>query len=583
MNPPNSSSPLKKELLRHRPLIRQAMAYSLVVNILVLAPTFFMLEVYDRVVTSRSATTLGMLLLLVIGAYVMMELLEIVRGRLMHRAAERADAGLRQRLFDAVFAAKLRRQPGSTTQPFADLKTVREFMTSPPLMAMMDAPASLLFLVLIFVISPWLGVLASIGALVQVIIAIRTEKRTMPVLTEASKAAMEAQAYAGGTLRNAQVIEAMGMMGNLHRRWMALQHEFLKKQADASDHAGVNTAGSKFVQTLQGSLILGAACWLSLKGGMLGGGGMMIVASMLGTRVLAPLGQLVSQWQTVVGARNAYARLETILAGSADREPGMSLPPPTGKLSVENVLAAAPGTSLPILRGVNFALAPGELLVVVGPSAAGKTTLARLLVGVWPAVSGKVRLDGADVFSWNKEELGPHVGYLPQNVELFDGSIAENIARFGDIDIEQVKAVARQVGLDGMIESLPDGYDSRIGEEGAFLSGGQRQRVGLARAIYGNPRFVVLDEPNSSLDEAGEERLLATLAQLKAGGATVVVISHRVNVLPVADKLLVLREGQVALFGPTEEVMAAMRKASEPQRKAIPGGAAGRPMLGATV
>lgn len=562
------ASPLREELLKERPLYTKAVGFSLIVNLLILAPTFFMLEVYERVVNSRNATTLLMLLILVIGAYVMMELLDVVRGKLMQRAAEKVDEALRRRLFNAVFEAKLRSQGSMATQPFADLKTVRDFMTSPSLMAMMDAPTSLIFLILIYIVSPWLGLLASVGAVIQVIVAIRTEKRTMPALTEANGAAMMAQAYANSTLRNAQVVEAMGMKGSLHKRWAEIQHDFLKKQALASDHAGLNGAISKFIQTMQGSLLLGAACWLSLKGQMLGGGGMMIVASTLGGRVLAPLGQLVAQWQSVVAARNAYKRLDLILSASKERTKGMALPAPIGKLTVENLLAAAPGSQVPILKGINFALNPGELMVLIGPSASGKTTLARLMMGIWPSLTGNVRLDGADVYSWNKEELGPHIGYLPQTVELFDGTVAENIARFGDVDMDKVKTAAEEVGLAELIEAMPQGYDTRIGEEGSFLSGGQRQRVGLARALYGKPRFVVLDEPNSSLDEAGEAALLNTLAQVKAGKATVIVISHRLNILSVSDKMMVLRDGAVAAFGPRDEVLAAMKAAAE-QRGAL--------------
>jgi ATP-binding cassette subfamily C exporter for protease/lipase len=492
----------------------------------------------------------------------------------MHRAAEKVDEALRRRLFNAVFDARLRGGGGTATQPFADLKNVRDFMTSPPLMSMMDAPTSIVFLILIYIVSPWLGLLASLGAVIQVIVAIRTEKRTMPALTEANGAAMQAQVYANSTLRNAQVVEAMGMKGSLHKRWAAIQHDFLKKQALASDYAGLNAATSKFIQTMQGSLLLGAACWLSLKGLMLGGGGMMIVASTLGGRVLAPLGQLVAQWQSVVAARNAYKRLDLILSASKERAKGMALPAPTGKLTVEHLVASAPGSQVPILKGINFALNPGELMVLIGPSASGKTTLARLMMGIWPSLAGNVRLDGADVYSWNKEELGPHVGYLPQTVELFEGTVAENIARFGDVDMEKVKAAAEEVGLAELIESMPQGYDTLIGEEGSFLSGGQRQRVGLARALYGKPRFVVLDEPNSSLDEAGEAALLKTLAQVKAGGATVIVISHRLNILNVADKMMVLRDGSVAAFGPRDEVLAAMRAAAEQKGIAGPQAAA---------
>jgi ATP-binding cassette subfamily C exporter for protease/lipase len=285
---------------------------------------------------------------------------------------------------------------------------------------------------------------------------------------------------------------------------------------------------------------------------------MFIVAWILGGKILAPLVQVISLWKNIVTARDAYQRLDKLLMAIPVHEPGMSLPSPQGALSVEGVVAGAPGGRVPIIRGATFALPAGQALAIIGPSAAGKSTLARLLVGIWPAGTGKIRLDGADVFSWDKAELGPHVGYLPQGIELFDGTLAENIARFGEIDMGKVEDAARAIGLHETILALPQGYDSRIGEDGCFLSGGQRQRVGLARAIYGWPRFIVLDEPNSSLDDAGEQALTETLKGLKAGGATLIVITHRTSILAVVDRLLVLQEGQVMAYGPRDEVLAAL-------------------------
>jgi ATP-binding cassette subfamily C exporter for protease/lipase len=558
---PAAPSLLRQALRRPWPLYRGALLFSVVTSLLVLAPTFFMMEVYDRVLNSRNATTLAMLVMLVVGAYVVMEVLEVVRALLLAQAAQQVDDALHGPLFDAVFAANLGAGAGcANTQPFNDLRTLREFLLSPAVLAALDAPASVVFLVLVFAIGPWLGMMALVGALVQLFIGWRTERYTMRVLTEANRSAIDAQGFAAGALRNASVVEAMGMLGGLRRRWLALQQRFLHRQADASDHAGLDGAVGRLVQTLQGSLILGAACWLSLKGGLLGGGGTMIVASTLGGRVLAPLVQLVAQWRSVVHVRDACARLEQVLASAPRSARTMPLAPPKGRLVAEGVTAVAPGTQLPILRNVSFAALPGEVLVVVGPSASGKTTLARLLTGVWLAAAGKVRLDGVDVHSWNKDELGPYVGYVPQDVELFDGTLAENIARFGKVDIEQVQASVALVGLNALLASLPDGLDTRIGDDGAVLSGGQRQRVALARALYGMPRLLVLDEPNSSLDDAGDEALNHTLRRLKAAGTTIIVMSHRTSILPVADRMLVLRDGAVALFGPRDEVLAALQR-----------------------
>ena len=500
------------------------------------------------------------------GVYVVIEMLELVRSRILFSAAGAVDAKLRRRVFDVTFEANLRKVPGGTTQVFTDLRTVCDFIPSSAVVSVMDTPAALLCLALLFAISPWLGALAMIGALLQVGLAYITENRTLPQLTEASQAAIQAHNYAGGTLRNAQVIESMGMLGAIHQRWMSLQRRFLSRQAQASDAAGITTTAAKLNQTMLGSLLLGGACWLALHDNLVGGAGMMIVASILGGRVLAPLAQVVAQWRSVIGARDAYGRLSALLNKLEPATPGMDLPAPKGVLTVEAVVASAPGNPLPILKGVSFVARPGEVVMVVGPSAAGKTTLARLLMGLWPAASGKVRLDGADMHAWHKSQLGPYLGYLPQSVELFDGTVAENIARFGKVDMATVREAADLVGITEMVEQLPEGFDTRIGEEGAVLSGGQRQRLGLARAIYGRPQLLVLDEPNSSLDEAGEQSLLTLLTTLKARGATVVAITHRTTMLAAADKLLVLNEGQVAMFGPRDEVLAALKKANDQAR-----------------
>lgn len=559
-------APLRDALLGQRRQFTQAGWISLASGVLALVPSWYMFEVYGRVLNSRNETTLWMLVLMVIGVYVVMELLDLVRARVLHQAADNIDRQLRPVLFNKVFEANLRKQPGGNVQPFNDLKTLREFIGTPAITSVMDIPAALICLVLLFMLSPWLGVLAMVGALLQAGLALLTERRTMPLLTEATQASIQAQSYAANSLRNAQVIESMGMLGQIHARWMRLQRKFLVKQAEASDYGGLTATAAKLIQTMQSSLLLGAACWLMLHNQLWGGGGMVIVASILGGRVLQPLAQLVGSWRLVVGVRDAHARLNQLLGKHVETPPAMPLPAPKGALSVEGVLAGAPGSPTPILKNVSFAARPGEIVGVIGPSACGKSTLARLLVGIWPAAGGKVRLDGADVYAWNKAELGPHIGYLPQFVELFDGTVAENIARFGKVDMALVQEAARQVGIAETLESLPQGFDTRIGDEGAVLSGGQRQRLGLARAVYGNPSFVVLDEPNSSLDEAGEKALLQLLQALKSRGATAVVITHRTTLLPVTDRLLVLNDGQVAFFGPRDEVLAALKKANDQAR-----------------
>jgi len=546
-----------------RPYFVRSAWFTLIAGLLVLMPSLYMLEVYDRVVSSRSHMTLAMLTLLVLAAYVVMEVLEWAHSEVMHRAGLALDRKMSDRIFVASFEANLKRVAGGTTQPLNDLRTLRDFLPSPLLKAVFESPVALVFLVLIFAISPVLGWSAVVGAVVQTLVAWMNERSTQPPLSAANRSAMAAQQYADGSLRNAQVIEAMGMLGDIHKRWFAKQREFLGFQALASERAGLYTAISKFVQTVLGSLLLGLGALLLLRNQLNGGAGMMIVGSILGGRVLQPLVQIVTQWRLAVGARDAYNRLDSLLTALPAKPPSMALPAPRGQLIAENIIASAPGSQIPILKGISFGLNPGEVLAVIGPSACGKTTLARVLAGIWPSVGGKARLDGADIHAWDKTRLGPHVGYLPQGVELFDGTISENIARFGKLDTTAVENAARAVGLHEFILALPEGYDTEVGTEGARLSGGQRQRVGLARALYGDPVFVLLDEPNSSLDEVGDAALAAAIAAYKARGTTFVVVTHRTSVLGVADKVLLLRDGITQAFGPRDEVLAALNKAAQ--------------------
>lgn len=570
MTSPSASNPetgvVRAAILEQQPLYWRAAWFSLISGLMMLTPSWFMFEVYGRVLNSRNERTMWMLLLAVVGIYVVMEAIDLVRGRILHRAATAIDERLRERLFNQVFHINLRRPSGVGAQAFNDLKTLREFIPSPAVVSALDIPAAVVFLGLLFLIGTWLGVAALLGACLQLAVAYSTDRKTMPLLTEATKASISAQSYAGSAMRNAQVIESMGMMNDIHGRWAERHRKFLAMQTRASDVGGINAVIAKVIQQMQGSILLGAAAWLGLNNQLFGGMGMMIVASIIGARALQPLTQLVAHWRSVVNARDAYRRLVQLFSGVAVPEPGMPLPPPKGLLTVEQVIAGAPTGGAAILRGASFVARPGEVVAVIGPSASGKTTLARLLTGIWPASSGKVRLDGVDVYTWDKIELGPHVGYLPQSVELFDGTVTENIARFGPVDMKLVRQAAEHIGMTEAIEALPHGFDTRIGEDGAVLSGGQRQRLALARAIYGDPQFLVLDEPNASLDQAGEQALLRLLGTLKARGATVVAITHRSTLLPVADKLVVLAEGQVAMFGPRDEVLTQLKKANEQAR-----------------
>ena len=555
----------------------QAIRLSTVIGVLILAPSWYMFEVYGRVLNSRNEATLGWLLAVALFIYVVLELVELARSRALRRASHNVAKELTARVFDASFTASLRKLPGGTTQGVSDVKTVSDFIASPTVTGVMDLPSALLCLLLLYVMNVWVGLLGTVLAAVQLGLGWLQHKNGAKPYGEANGAASTAQQKAAGTLRNAQVIAAMGMQRAMFERWTTTQRRFISKLSDASDSAGALGVMSKTLGQLQGSLLLGLAAWASLGNTLVGGAAMVIVASILGGRVMAPMGQVVGQWRQIGGAQAAFQRLAQLLSDVPAPEITMPLPPPQGSLSVEGLTLTPPGAAAPVLKGVSFFARPGELLTIIGPSAAGKSTLARALIGVWPGQAGKVRLDGADVFAWPKNELGAHVGYLSQGVELFDGSVAENIARFGSLDMDKVRAVAGLVGVTAMVEQLPEGFDTQIGADGAVLSGGQRQRIGLARAVYGSPRFVVLDEPNASLDEAGEQDLQKLILALKVQKVTVVAITHRRTLLMAADRLLVLQDGAVVQFGTKDEVLAAVVAANEQASRAQAARAAAAP------
>ncbi len=559
---------LSQVLWQKAPEFRKAARFGLISSLLMLVPQVFMLEVYGRVINSGNLSTLNMLLLCTLGAYLMMAVIDYARLRVTQLVGWQLDATLRDDVLAAMFGDALRK--GDVSQAaLQDLRVVREFLGSSAVSAVLELPASLLFLILVTLINPWLGAIALVGAVVQMLIGVGTERQMAPLLERANLASNAAQSYATGVLHQTRAVLAMGMLDDIHRRWIVLQRRFLRLQADASDTAGSNAASSKLIQTLQSSLILGGSCLLAVTGVMSMGGGLMIVASTLGGRVLVPLMQLVSQWRQIVNARQSYRRLDALLSDAAARKPPMQLPAPSGQLAAESMSVAAPGGVAIVLRNVSFSLAAGETLAIIGPSGAGKTCLARVLAGAWPATAGKLRLDGADINQWEKEDLGRHIGYLPQAVELLAGSLADNIARFTTPDPATLHAACALAGLEPLIAGLPSGLDSPIGDEGCFLSGGQRQRVGLARAIYGMPRLVVLDEPSASLDDAGEKALMTALQALRDSGATVAFVTHRTNLLAAADKIMVMNDGQVVAFGPRDDVLAAMRQ-SRPAQSGTP-------------
>lgn len=550
-------------LLGYRNLFGSLALFSGVINLLMLVPSIYMMQVFDRVLTSRNETTLLMLTLIVLGLFMMSSLLEWIRGRVMIRMSAGFDMKLGERLFGAAFERNLRERGANPAQVLSDLTTLRQFITGPGLISLFDAPWFPIYLAVAFMFHAWLGWFATAGITLLILLAVWNELVTRQSLADANQLSVAASGYVNNTLQHAEVIQALGMLPVLRQRWVRLQQRIIAAQAVASERSGRIAALSRFVRMTWQALALGLGAVLVLENEI--SSGAMIAVSILLGRAMAPVEQAIGSWKSLGGAKTSYERLCRLLEEFPQEPPRMTLPPPSGALRLDQVVVTPPGAERPAVNGVSLSLARGEVMAVVGPSASGKSSLARAMVGIWPVSAGSVRLDGAEVGQWPRETLGPYLGYMPQDVELFDGTVAENIARFGEIDSARVIEAARMAGIHEMVLHLPKGYDSPLGGAGGVkLSGGQKQRVGLARALYGNPVLIVLDEPNSNLDEAGEAALVASVKALKAAGSTVVLVTHRPNVLGVVDKLLLLKEGTVQMFGPRDQVLKALMPAAKP-------------------
>ncbi|KDN98219.2 type I secretion system permease/ATPase [Pseudomonas donghuensis] len=563
MNRPThkAGAPLWAALADHKSTLLSVGCFTALINLLMLVPSIYMLQVYDRVLSSQNETTLWMLTLMVVGFFVFIGALEAIRSFIVIRVGNQLEQGFNLNVYRAAFERNLRRGDGQAGQSLNDLTQVRQFVTGPALFAFFDAPWFPIYQAVIFLFNVWLGVMACAGALLLIALAILNERLTHKPLVEASGFQQQSTHLASSQLQNAESIQAMGMLAALRQRWFALHSRFLTLQNQASDTSAVITAISKSLRLCLQSLVLGLGALLVIEGQMTAG--MMIAGSILMGRVLSPIDQLIAVWKQWSGAHMAYQRLDGLLREFPEPPAPMALPAPSGRLSFEQVSAGPPGKRVATLQQISFNLSAGEVLGVLGTSGSGKSTLAKVLVGVWPTLAGTVRLDGADLHRWDREALGPHIGYLPQNIELLRGSIAENIARFAELDGHKVVEAARQAGVHELILRLPQGYDTRLGEDGGDLSGGQKQRIALARALYGGPSLIVLDEPNSNLDTSGEAALATAIAQMKAQGRTVVLVTHRSAALAQADKLLVLSEGRMQAFGPAHDVMQALSRAQE--------------------
>ncbi|MDW7746764.1 type I secretion system permease/ATPase [Halomonas sp.] len=534
--------------------------FSLMINLLMLTPALYMLQVYDRVITTGSRETLLLLTLAVLFLFTVMGLLEGVRARVLVRVGNRLETRLDEGLHQTMVTRALR-QAAPTAWPLDDLAALRQALAGGGLVALFDTLWVPLYLALLFLFHPWLGTFALLSGSVLLLLLLLAERLTRGLLQTAGAEQAMARGRAETSLRHAEVLHGMGMGPALGRRWRGDQRRWQAAQSRASDRAGLLSGLTRVLRLLLQSLILGLGALLVLDEQITPG--MMIAASILMGRALAPVDQVASHWRDLVNARSAYHRLRRLLADGDPEGERMALPRPSGRLVAEAVTAAPPGSREPVLRGVSLSIAPGEQLGVIGPSASGKSTLVRVLLGIWPAQVGTVRLDGADIARWDREALGPHIGYLPQDIELFDGTIAENIARFGEVRSERVIAAARCAGLHETVLRLSDGYDTRLSATGSELSTGQRQRLGLARALHGDPVLVVLDEPNANLDLEGERALSRSLQRLRAEGVSLVVISHRTGVLHQVDTLLVLEDGRVVLHGHRERVLARLAAARQ--------------------
>jgi PrtD family type I secretion system ABC transporter len=538
--------------------------FSLVSNLLYLALPIYTFQIYGRVMTSYSVPTLLVITFGVLLAFVISGVIDDYRAKVLVNFGVVMDQRVSGRVFSALFDSVIRGNPAARSQALRDLDNFRQMLTGPAFGTMFDLPWMPVFMIVLFIIDPIIGLVTMAGAGLLFGIALLQDRATRPALQEANEAALRSYAFTDAALRNGEVVRAMGMIEPLGARWATFRGVTMERSAAASERASVLSNISKFTRQAIQVLIIGIGAYLVVKGKI--HSGLLFANMILAARALQPIERLVSSWDSLTNGYRSYERLNALFADYKPTKALTTLPKPLGQLSVEGVNFAPTGATRFVLQGINLKIEPGEMLGVIGPSGAGKSSLARLMVGIWQPNTGNVRLDGADVYTWDRSDFGRHVGYLPQDTELFSGSIRDNIARFrSDVDDEQVVRAAQVAGVHQLILRLPNGYDTELGETGHVLSAGQRQRVGLARALLGAPRLLVLDEPNAALDAEGEEALVTALDALKAGGSTIVIVSHKPSVFRSADKMLMLRDGRIEMFGPREQVMARVVQPATPR------------------
>lgn len=541
-----------------------AFFFSLFVNILQLTFSIYMLQVYDKVLTSFNMSTLVVITIAAVIALMVMAGLEWIRSRLLVRAGIEFDHMLSEEVLrrNLEEAAAPQGQAQHDRATLRDVQQLRNFLGGNAVFAFFDVPWMPIYFFLIFVLHPMLGWVAVAGGLLTFCIGVMTERLTRIRLENATRLNAMSGGFTASALRNAHIVRSLGMINNITQRWKKLNTAVIGLQTRASRAAGLLHAISRSLRVGMQVAIYAVGAYLTIVGESTAGA--MIAASIVMGRALAPLDQAMATYKLSLESFASYKKLDALLQ-KTPKLPTMQLPSPRGDISVENLFFAAANRQ--IIKGVNFRLPAGQSVAIIGPSAAGKSTLCKLLLDIWHPTAGKVRIDGADIMSWESERLGPFVGYLPQDVELFAGSVAENIARLGDVDSQKVIQAAQLAGVHQMVLNLPKGYDTQIGELGAILSGGQRQRIGLARALYGLPRIIVLDEPNSNLDEEGEACLRMALVNIRQCGSTVVLVTHKPDILSLVDNIILMQDGQIALSGPRDSVLRHMAEAQQKQRE----------------
>lgn len=528
--------------------------FSLVANLLMLTPTLYMLQVFDRVMSSGNDLTLIAVSLVTLFFFAIMAVAEWARSRVLVRAGVRFDTALNTEVFRASFEASLNKAGRNPGEAFTDLTNLRQFLSTNGVFAFFDAPWVPIYVAVAWLMHPWLGMASILFAVMLVLVAWGGHLYTRALHTTVLEAGMRSNGFVQSKLRNAEAIEAMGMLPSLFARWRTVHAMHLDAMASNQDKNQRVQAVTKFLQYSQQSLMIGIAAMLVIRGEI--SMGAIIASNMLMARALAPVQMLVGSWKGFMAAKLSYQRLGALLTAHPARAGRALTVPPEGQISLRSLVARAEGREAPILQGLNAELPAGELLVVMGPSGSGKTTLARCLLGIWPITEGEVLLDGVPIGEWDRNQLGPHLGYLPQDIELFDGSIGDNIARFGTAVPEKIITAAKAANVHDMILRFPQGYDTPMGLAGSQLSAGQRQRIALARALYGEPTLIVLDEPNANLDDAGEAALMQAVQALRDKGCTVVVISHRGGLVNLADRLLILNQGRIQALGTREALLA---------------------------